>query len=159
MYAAELMANSNTNQAYSASGDVKFGDFYGGTIWLLNPASHFIFSKHFTLDLSYQYVQIKFPDSYCQSNDPVYTSHLLSAKLGYFLSTKLNLKLLTQYDSESRQFGANLRFRYNPREGTDLYFVVNQNMNTNTSASNLVPQPPVLDNQSVIIKFVRTFSL
>lgn len=130
-------------------------------VWLLNPASHFIFSKHFTLDLDYQYqyIQIKFPDSYSQSNDAVHTTDLLSAKLGYFLSTNLNLKLLTQYDSDGRRFGANLRFRYNPREGTDLYFVLNQNMNTNTSASNLIPHPPVSDNQSVIIKFVRTFNL
>lgn len=90
------MTNSNTNQSYSASGYIKFGDFYGGKIWLLNPASHFIFSKHFTLDLNYQFVQIKFPDSYCQNNDSVYTSHLLNVKLGYFLSTKLNLKLLTR---------------------------------------------------------------
>ncbi len=154
MYAAELMANSNTNQAYTASGYIKVGDFYGGKIWLLNPARHFNFCKHFTLDLNYQGVQIKFPDSYIQNNDPVYTSHLLSARLGYFLSTKLNFKLLTQYDSESRQFGANLRFRYNPREGTGLYFVVNQNTNSNISAGNLSPHPPVLDNQSVIIKFV-----
>lgn len=159
MYAAELMANSNTTKAYTASGFIKFGDFYGGRIWLLNPSSHFIFSKHFTLDLTYQYTHIKFPDSYSQHNDPVYTSHLLSAKLGYFLSAKLNLKLLTQYDSENRQFGTNLRFRYNPREGTDLYFVLNQNLNMNSNSSNLSPHPPTLDNQSVIIKFVRTFSL
>jgi len=159
MYAAELMANSNTNQAYTASGYVKLGDFYGGKIWLLNPACHFIFSKHFTLDLNYQYVQIKFPDSYSQNNDLVYTSHLFSAKLGYFLTTRLNLKLLTQYNSESRKFGSNLRLRYNPREGTDLYFVLNQNLNTNINSGNLSPHPSTLDNQSVIIKFVRTFSL
>ena len=71
----------------------------------------------------------------------------------------MNLKLLAQYDSESRQFGGNLRFRYNPREGTDLYFVLNENLNTNTSSGNFSPHLPILDNQSVIIKFVRTFNL
>jgi hypothetical protein len=153
------MANTNTNNAYSTSVFLKYGDFYGGKIWLTNPACHFIFSKHFTIDLNYQYTQIKFPKSYAQNHGPVSISHLLSAKLGYFISTKFNLKLLAQYDSESRQFGANLRFRFNPIEGTDLYFVVNQNLNTKISSSNLIPHPPVLDNQSVIIKFIRTFSL
>ncbi|HET9824018.1 MAG TPA: hypothetical protein VFP87_01725, partial [Chitinophagaceae bacterium] len=51
----------------------------------------------------------------------------------------------------------NLRFRYNPREGTDLYVVLNQGLNADRTR--LDPHLPVVDKQAVIVKFVKTFTL
>jgi hypothetical protein len=159
MNAIELMANSNTNHQYNYSFDIKFGRFYGGNLWLFNPFLHLIVRKHFNVDLSYQFTRIQFPVAYSQSYDPVYISHLISGRLSLFFSSKLNVKLLTQYDYQNRQWGTNLRLLYNPREGTDLYFVVNENLNTDINSKYFTVPPPALNNQSVIIKFVKTFEL
>ncbi len=159
MFTPEIIFNGNANHTYTFNGDVKFGDFYGGKMILINPSCHIIFNKYFFLDLNYQFTNIKFPAAYNERGKPVYISHLVNGKFALIPSTKFSIKVLAQYDYQSSQFGGNLRLRYNPREGTDLYFVVNENLNTNVNDSHLSPQPPVLDNQSVIVKFVKTFSL
>ncbi|MBK7855855.1 MAG: hypothetical protein IPJ79_14080 [Bacteroidetes bacterium] len=75
----------------------------------------------------------------------------------FLLSQNLFNKTLTQYDDLSEQIGGNLRLRYNPKEGTDLYIVFNQLQNTNRLRK--TPELPIVDNQAVVVKFVRTFEL
>ena len=62
-----------------------------------------------------------------------------------------------QYDDLSDLVSANLRFRYNPKEGTDLFIIYNQG--TNTDVTRLDPHLPVVDNQAVTVKFIKTFEL
>ena len=73
------------------------------------------------------------------------------------ISTKFSVKLLSQYDQLNYAVSSNLRIRYNPYEGTDLYIVLNQGLNTNTER--LKPNLPVINNQAIIIKFLKTFTL
>ena len=44
-------------------------------------------------------------------------------------NTEASLNVLLQYSSVSDQFSTNIRFRYNFREGNDLWLVYNQNLN------------------------------
>ncbi len=73
------------------------------------------------------------------------------------LSSKFSVNLLGQYDDISNSFGANLRLRYNPREGTDLYIVYNSILNTDRL--NAVPNLPLMDQQTILIKYSVTFGL
>jgi len=41
----------------------------------------------------------------------------------YSFTTQTSSTSLVQYDNVSKTVGANFRFRYNPKEGTDLYVV------------------------------------
>lgn len=70
---------------------------------------------------------------------------LISAQPGYFLSTMLKVKVLTEYDYQNKQLGHNLRFRYHKMEGSDLYIVLNENLNTNILPGILTPQLQVPD--------------
>jgi len=77
--------------------------------------------------------------------------------LSYYFSIRFSVKLLSQYDKLNKMFSSNLRIRYNPREGTDLYIVFNQGLNNDRARLN--PHLPFVSNEAVIIKFLKTFIL
>ena len=84
-----------------------------------------------------------------------FISHLFRLKTEFTFTTKLSLLVFFQYSS-SDNFGVNnIRFRYNPREGNDLYFVYNGGYNTD-----LVREYPVLprmERNFFAIKYTYTF--
>ena len=109
----------------------KYGDFYGGKIFTLNPSFDYIINRFFRININYEYNQINFPMDFSESKNPVYRSNLIALNLTITQSSKFSIKLLAQYDDNSNSLGGNLRLRYNPKEGTDLYIVYNSALNVN----------------------------
>jgi hypothetical protein len=89
--------------------------------------------------------------------NPEFISNLIRLNISCYFSTRMSLKLFTQYDDLSDAISTNLRFRYNPVEGTDLFVVFNQGLNTDIM--NTTPEMPVVNNQGVTLKFVKTFTV
>ncbi len=85
----------------------------------------------------------------------VLTNHLAGIRILYMLSTKVSFSSYLQYNSAIEKAIANFRFRYNPREGTDLYLVYNEGRNLYPER----PDPPVpgVYYRGFLLKFVRTF--
>jgi hypothetical protein len=52
---------------------------------------------------------------------------------------------------------ANVRFRYNFREGNDLWIVYNEGMNTDRHR--LTPTLPFTDSRTILVKYTYTFHL
>jgi len=136
---------------------IKVLDFYGGNRISVNPTFTFVFNKHLSANIDYQYDHIKFPVEYSDNGSGLFQSNLVILSASYYFSSKVSFKILSQYDPSNDAISSNLRFRYNPREGTDLYVVFNQGLNTDRTR--LDPHLPVVDNQAVIVKFVKTFTL
>ena len=134
-----------------------YGDFYGGKIFSFTPTANYIFSRFFRLSINYNFYNVNFPSNYSDNGDATYRSNLVALKLNLTLSNKLSLNLLGQYDDISNSFGSNLRFRYNPREGTDLYIVYNTILNTDRLSP--TPNLPLIDQQTILIKYSVTFGL
>jgi hypothetical protein len=72
-------------------------------------------------------------------------------------STRLSLSAFIQYNTAINKVISNVRFRYNPKEGTDLYIVFNEGRNTLLERE--VPHLPLYDQRSIMIKFTYTFEL
>ena len=51
----------------------------------------------------------------------------------------------------------NFRFRYNPSEGTDLYIVWNESLNSDRYAFD--PDKPLSQERTLMLKYARTFTL
>ncbi len=51
---------------------------------------------------------------------------------------------------------ANVRVRFNPAEGTDLYLVYNEGLNTDRLRR--TPVPPVSSDRTLLVKFNYTFN-
>lgn len=135
----------------------RYGDFYGGTISSSEIVLSHILNKYLRLEAYYEYNHIKFKKEFSITENPVYKSNLFNINITSTLSKAFSIKLLAQYDDLSRQVGGNLRLRYNPKEGTDLYIVFNQLQNTDRLRK--TPELPVVDNQAIVIKYLTTFKL
>ena len=136
---------------------IKLLDFYGGHRITIQPNFTFVFNKHLNARIEYEYDHIKFPDEYSDIGNGLFRSNLVRLSASYYFSSKVSFKILSQYDELNRVVSSNFRCRYNPREGTDLYIVFNQGLNTDVTRMD--PHLPVVNNQAVIVKFVKTFTL
>jgi hypothetical protein len=95
---------------------------------------------------------IRFPD-----RDQSLNNHIAGLRALYMFSTKLSLSAFVQYNSAINKVISNVRFRYNPKEGTDLYVVFNEGRNTWLDRE--VPHLPVYDQRNITLKFSYTFEV
>jgi len=157
MFNETLNLTAPQKSVYGASLSTSYGGYYGGERFFIAPDVSYSFNKHFQVGLHYEYNHISFQKYLDIDSSTLYQSHLIQLRVNYIFSTKFSLKLYTQYDNISKSISSNLRFRYNPKEGTDLYIVINQG--SNTDRYRLDPQLPLIDQQAVTVKFVKTFAL
>jgi hypothetical protein len=156
MLSPEIKFTSPQKSKYRGTLFVKFLDFYRGRRISVFPTLTYVFNKHLTSTIEYEYDRIKFPKAFSDNGNALFNSHLIRLNLSYYLSTRFSIKLLSQYDELSKMVSSNLRFRFNPHEGTDLFIVFNQDINN--ARMRLVPHLPLISNEAVIIKFLKTFS-
>ncbi len=131
---------------------VEGGTFYDGwrMSFLLSPSWYV--SKHLELSAEYLYERIRF-DERCQEFD----AHITRMRIGTAVNNKLSTNALIQYNSTLDLLTANIRFRYNFREGNDLWIVYNEGLNTTPYQT--VPELPVSDTRAVLLKYTYTFRL
>ena len=96
------------------------GSFYGGNIVSLGLSPRWNVSSHLELTGFYQYNQINFPDRNQSLNTQISRLRAL-----YMLNTKFSIAAFLQHNSLDKVFVGNIRLRYNPKEGTDLFIVYN----------------------------------
>lgn len=157
MFDYSVYYQSNQSKQFLYEVFLRYGDFYGGKIAASEIVLSNILNKYIRFEIIYEHNQIRFNDDFSATGKPIYKSNLINLNAIFALSKSFSIKLLTQYDDLSEQIGGNLRLRYNPKEGTDLYIVFNQLQNTNRLRK--TPELPIVDNQAVVVKFVRTFEL
>jgi hypothetical protein len=148
-----LMASirSPSNKLFSLRTALQGGTYYDGTILTFGPSELTMrASSTLKLGLDYQMDHISVP-----TRDQYFTSHLARLRTELTFTTKLSLLVFFQYSS-SDYFGINnVRFRYNPREGNDLYLVYNGSYNT--SLQREFPELPRVDANTLIVKYTYTF--
>ena len=95
---------------------------------------------------------IRFPDRMESLNN-----HIAGLRALLMFSTKLSLSAFVQYNSAINKVLSNIRFRYNPKEGTDLFVVFNEGRNTYLERE--VPNLPKYDARNITLKFTHTFEV
>ena len=100
----------------------------------------------------YQLDLIRFPDRGQSLNN-----HIAGIRALYMFSTKLSLSAFVQYNSAINKVLSNVRFRYNPKEGTDLYIVFNEGRNTYLDRE--IPHLPEFEQRNITVKFTYTFEV
>jgi hypothetical protein len=99
-----------------------------------------------------QYNTVRFPERGESFDAPLGQLRVLAT-----LSVKVSLSALVQYSAADDAMTVNFRFRYNPREGTDLYIVYNDGMNTDRLGR--VPYPPLSTGRALLMKLNYMFNL
>lgn len=142
--------NMAVDKTFRTNVTLETGPFYDGWLNSVTLTPNWYISKHFQLNLQYSYNHADFDD-----RDEVFKSHITRLSLGTALNRKVSANALVQYNSAVDLFAANVRFRYNFREGQDLWVVFNTGLNTNRIDYN--PNRPAIDSQSLLVKYIHTF--
>lgn len=129
------------------------GSFYDGTRYSLrlNPAWNQ--SKHLELGAGYEINRLEFND-----RDQATTAHLARLRVQIALNTRIQMSTFAQYNGASDLVSFNARFRYHFREGTDLWLVYNEGVNTLLD-NGLDPRLPRSAGRRFMVKYSHALIL
>jgi hypothetical protein len=130
----------------------ELGEFYDGTRLSFRTEPTWNMSKHFELGGIYSFDHVN-----VAARDVSMTNHIVGVKALYMLDTRFSINAYIQYNTALDGIITNLRFRYNPKEGNDLYLVFNEDRNT--SLDREVPNLPIYNSRAVMLKYTYTFNL
>ena len=130
--------------------DITAGRFYDG--FRLSPSIGFSWgvSPGLILNGNYRFDWVKF-----SIRDQEMLNNIIRLTIKVMPSTKVSFSSFAQYNTAIDGIITNFRFRYNPKEGSDLYLVYNEGMNTNLYRE--TPTLPRSNNRSVLVKYTYTF--
>ena len=120
-----------------------------GSVAKLAPAGEI---GGFALDESgfYRFDRIRFP-----VRNQGFDAHLARLRIGTALNTRLSTNAFIQFNSVTNTLSTNVRFRYNFREGNDLWIVYDEGINTHRHR--LTPTLPFTNIRTILIKYTHTF--
>lgn len=81
------------------------------------------------------------------------SARLIDTRTTFTMTPRMFAAALIQYNSSTDGLGANIRFRWEYRPGSDLYVVYSEGRDTRTAGF-----PSVL-NRGVAVKFTRLFQM
>ena len=156
MWKVEPFFSTGNAHAYVISGGVEFGQFYGGKQASYRTTFNYDFTKNFQTEFGATINRFQFPDEYITGiGSSNVKSDLYYSRLKFSFSSKSFLNTYIQYDTNNQKIGWNLRFRFTPREATNLYVVYNQNINTNRGVNPL--RLPFTNDMGITIKYSHIF--
>jgi len=128
------------------------GQFYDGrgittTLW-----PRWIVVDDFELSAQYTFSRINFAE-----RQQKFVSHIIRLRALATLSLKFSILAFVQYNSNADILLSNVRLRYNPREGNDLYIVYDEG--TNRDRYRQLPVLPKVSNRTILLKYSYTFHL
>ncbi len=126
---------------------VDLGAFYDGNNTTVRVSPVWYVSPHLELSGSYSYSHIRFKERRASLG-----IHLVRIRVGSAFNTRLSTNTFVQWNDALDNISANVRFRYNFREGNDLWIVYN------TSHNGMEHALPRDDRQTILIKYTHTIS-
>lgn len=141
--------SSASNKSLNGGISYEFGKFYDGNQNSFGLRGRWDGSKVAQLTFNYRYDHISF------DNKTSFVNHMVSLASLFTFSTKYSLSSLIQYDDINKQIGSNIRFRYNSKEGNDLFLVIT-NIN-NTKKYREAISVPFVQSWQMALKYRHTF--
>jgi hypothetical protein len=137
---------------YRVGTSIEVGSFYDGRRASIRIFPRANVSAHLQINGDYVITVGDFLDRNQQ-----FTWHIASLSISAFLNTKVSLVSRVQYDSAIDKILTNIRFRYNPREGHDLYIVYDEGLNMDRHRE--IPVLPLTNIRTLLLKYSYTFRL
>jgi len=128
------------------------GSFYDGRKFTFNMEPGWDVSSGFVLTGTYRYDWVDFDD-----RNQGFKNHIVGMKALFMLNTKISATAFIQYNTSIDAMINNFRFRYNPKEGNDLYIVYNEG--TNFYLDRELPVKSRIGNRTILVKYTYTFNL
>lgn len=129
----------------------RIGELYSGTGFLLALSPTWNASRYLRLSGTYERLYLDYPGP-----GRIFESHIGRIRAEITPNVKYSLQSFVQYGSLSDNLAANIRFRYNPREGIDLYLVYNEAVNTNRF--DYSPIRPLSQARTLLVKYTHALN-
>ena len=126
------------------------GTFFDGANIEFQAEPTWNLSRHLELGATYQFNRVRFAQ-----RDQGFYVHLARVRAQIGFTTSMSINTFLQYNTATDAFSANMRFRYNFREGNDLWIVYNEGRNTDRYR--MTPTLPELESRTLLIKYTYTF--
>ncbi|NBW70205.1 MAG: hypothetical protein EBR32_02155 [Bacteroidetes bacterium] len=146
-------------EQYMIRGNISstLAQIYDGTIRELSIEPKLRVNVHLDFSLNYRVSHLEFPQIIGRELNS-FTVHQSSFKAAYAMNRKFSANAFIQTSNVSEKLGANIRLRYNFREGQDFWLVVNQNGIRPWDERNVDNlRLPSYDQRSILIKYTHTF--
>jgi len=130
---------------------VNAGSFYDGWRTTLGVRPSWAILPDLNLSGMYEFNHVDFP-----ARGQRFTAHLVQLRLLATLSTKFSALTFVQHNGLEDLVIGNIRLRYNPKEGNDLYLVYNEVLNSNRMRD--TPHRPLSDSRTILLKYSYTFN-
>jgi hypothetical protein len=144
--------NSQQSRQFKIIPKLEWGEFYDGKRFSSSAEFKWNQSRHLELGATYVYNNVKFKE-----RNQKFLNHIVRLKVNLMFSTKLSVNSFIQYNNANDNFGSNIRVRFNPSEGHDLYLVYNQSsLLDNLPIHEINPE---LKSKAFLIKYNYTFKL
>jgi len=127
------------------------GEFFDGRRIAIRSDVSWSVNSHLELQGGWEWNRINFEERMQQ-----FDSNLLRLTARGAVDTKFSIDAFVQYNSLSDALTTNTRFRYNFREGQDLWFVWNEGLNLEREVLG-VPMLPLENARTLTLKYTHTF--
>ena len=141
----QLTVETDRSRVLSGSATLTNGGFWDGTQNSQRLAMVLRPSYRLLIDLGLQRNDIAL-----RTPAASFTTNLVTARTAYSFSTNMFLDSLLQYNTDVKQFNANVRFNVIHRPLSDLFFVYNEQQFTD--------RPDVVPGRAVILKYTHMLS-
>lgn len=133
--------------------DLRSGTYFDGrrTQVILTPTWNA--SRHLELGADYQVSALRFP-----VRDQSVDVHVARLRVRTALNAQTSGNAFVQFNSTTNRLDANVRLRYAVAEGTDLWVVYNEGLDTERSRDPLGVQSPFSLARTLIVKYSHTFA-
>jgi len=122
-----LLANSNSAAPFSMNLRYGTGDFYDGYRRNYTVGGTFRLNEHLNLSLSDQINDIDLSSG-------SFVTHLVTGRVNFYLSTKVFVNALVQYNTDTNQWSSNVRLDIIHRPLSDIYLVYNERHDSRSGA-------------------------
>ncbi|MEO1023139.1 MAG: DUF5916 domain-containing protein [Bacteroidota bacterium] len=139
------------------SASIQYGSFYDGFKWEGSVSPTWNLSTHLELGGSYNITYLDFP-ALSGREQTRFTAHLAQLRTQFALDKHASANAFIQFSNVAELVGVNFRFRYNFREGRDLWFVFNETANTNRDRVEMgLPRLPFVQARTITLKYTHAF--
>jgi len=137
---------------YSIGTSLEVGQFYDGWRVTMGLTPSWNISSNVEVSGFYQINKLSF-----EKRNQNLLAHVGRFKTLVRLNFKFSISSFIQYNSIINAVITNIRIRYNPSEGNDLYLVYDEGYNTDRYRTD--PILPVTSNRALFMKYTYTFKL
>ncbi|MFQ5676800.1 MAG: hypothetical protein ACE5G1_12960, partial [bacterium] len=142
---------SPAGDAFRWRTNAEVGGYFGGWQTKIELSPSLTLNRHLAFSIDYEHNRI-------EVDNVLFRTHLLRLRVQTAFNRALSIKSFLQLNSNTEELAANVRLRYNPTEGSDLYLVYNSNLNLSLDPENPTdPRLPRTKNRTLLLKYTYTF--